>query len=128
MNKLKHIFEAKNIEVNCLFVWFAEYVKYFHATNDEAKIEIKKKILEQSVPYYCKHFTEIIKKNGSGYLVGNKLTYADIVLSYMLGRIKKLLEPTLLEKYPEMEKYETFINEGHSGIKEWIAKRPETPF
>lgn len=108
------------------YIYFAEeIVKHFNAPNPEAKAEIEKRLLDEVLPKCIEPFLEIIKKNGTGFLVGKKLTYIDIFLAFMIGQIRKTVKADYLEGNTDAEKYlQLVLNQ--PGIKEWVAKRPNT--
>lgn len=111
----------------CNFLSLA-FVKFFYEKDEGKKEEIKKSLLKETLPVYFKKYVKILQKNGTGFLVGKKLTYADIIIAHNLERLAEFLkEPTMLDKTPELKKHlETVFSQ--PGIKEWIAKRPKTAF
>ena len=76
-------------------------------------------------PFYLKKFEEIVNKNG-GYLVGGKPTYADFFLANFNDGLATS-NPELLEAYPGLKKHRDSILNA-PGVKEYVAKRPVTPF
>ncbi|CAF0841660.1 unnamed protein product [Brachionus calyciflorus] len=71
-------------------------------------------------------FEDRLIKNGSGYLVGNKLSWADIYLSQMtefLGDYKT----KYLSNYPKVKRLDDSVR-SLPGVADWIEKRPQTPF
>ncbi|KAK6056135.1 glutathione S-transferase protein [Cooperia oncophora] len=71
---------------------------------------------------YMKRF---LTSNKSGYLVGNKLTWADLYLAEMAEFEKKV--PELYEGFPEVKAHSEKIRSIPT-LKKWIETRPETKF
>jgi len=67
-----------------------------------------------------------ITKNGKGFLVGDKPSYADFMLQTRLHGLIEF-EKSAVESHPKLMEYYNHIS-GLKGVKEWIAKRPETAF
>jgi glutathione S-transferase len=73
-------------------------------------------------------FESIVKANGGkGHLVGDSLTWADIVLAYLLDHFKLLLGVDLTEGYPNIKNVKDMVMTTPK-IKAWIEKRPKTKF
>lgn len=102
-----------------------EIRKFFQEQDAAKKEELKKKFIEETLPGYYQKFTTILQKNGTGFLVGKKLTYADVILADNVQRIPTFLKLTDFTAPPELEKHKEMVW-GLPGIKEWIAKRPKT--
>lgn len=62
--------------------------KYRSAPADD-KLAVKKTIFEQDVPKWLGYFERLLKKNetGSGFFVGQQLTFADLAVWYVLERV-----------------------------------------
>ncbi|CAL8110920.1 unnamed protein product [Orchesella dallaii] len=103
--------------------------KFFREQDAAKKEELKQQIVGETVPKYLEKFNKILTQSDSGFLVGKKLTYADIFVSYIIDGIvlKVLQQPEALANYPVIQKHIDLVN-SQNGIREWIAKRPETPF
>lgn len=103
-------------------------MKFYQEQDEKKKEELKKTLLEETLPVYFKKYVEVLQTNGTGFLVGKKLTYADIIIAHNLERIAEFLkEPGMLDKTPELKKHQQTVF-SQPGIKEWIAKRPKTAF
>ncbi|VDD96974.1 unnamed protein product [Enterobius vermicularis] len=84
---------------------------------------------ESAIPardVYFSGLTTFLKQSGSGYLVGKKLSWADIVIGNHLDGISDFF-PNLYEGYPEVKDFVSGILE-IPAIKKWIEQRPKTPF
>ena len=65
-------------------------------------------------------------KSGPNYLVGPKPTWADFVVVILLDRTMNTRK-NLLDSYPLLQDFRERVH-NLRGIKEWIARRPITPF
>jgi len=79
---------------------------------------------ETLIPFLDR-YEQFLTKNGSGYFVGSKLTWADIVIAEFLEKIQFLFDKQALEKYPKLAALEKKVLQ-LPGIKEYIDKRPQT--
>ena len=76
---------------------------------------------------FLNKFNALAEKNG-GYLVTNGVTWADIVVAYQIDYIQQLFGAQLVSD--DLTALKQFLDNvfNSKGIKEWIAKRPQTPF
>jgi glutathione S-transferase len=72
-------------------------------------------------------FESIVKKNGGKHLVGDKLTWADIVLAQCIEQFQMWLGVNLAEGSENITKLKDNVT-SQPKIKAWIAIRPKTPF
>lgn len=86
-----------------------------------------KNLMENVIPAKWGKFCEILKKNGTGYLVGKSITYADLYVAHFSDMMATNLFPDKVNDYPEMVALQAKVF-GAPGIKEWIEKRPVTQF
>jgi len=72
--------------------------------------------------------TQLIKENPtkSGYVVGKKLTLADIIVFAGTETVADQ-NPAVLDKYPEIKAVRAKVA-ATDGIKQYLAKRKPTPF
>jgi glutathione S-transferase len=108
------------------FILFAEVTKAFREEDETKKAEIKKNLKEVVLPRLLKKLDDILKQNGTGVLVGKDITYADIYVSFMTEFLAKFVEFDV-DEYSNVVSLHKKINNS-PGIKEWIAKRPDTQF
>lgn len=101
----------------------------WHFEQDEEKKKVEGgKLFGEIIPMYLEKFNQFVKENPkkSGYMVGSKLSLADIV---MVEATQMLVEQDAgaLDKYPELKALrEKVVNT--KGIKDYMAKRPKTDF
>ena len=96
----------------------------------EQVLAIRKRIStneEHGLPFHLKYFENILKENGSGWLVGDSVTIADLLLhrtttwvgSGMLDGIPK----TMVDSYPWVKAHHDKI-EAIPAVKQWRAEHP----
>lgn len=89
---------------------------------------MKKKIKEESLPQKWGKFNEILKQNGTGFLVGDKATYADVFVAAWVEYITMDGSYTIvMNAFPVFKEHVERVL-ALPGIKEWIAKRPASLF
>ena len=82
--------------------------------------------MKPAVKTYLTYLNKILEKSESGYLVGNELTWADLVVA---DNLTTLINAEFLDL-----KNEKTLGEFHRKIleteklKEWLEKRPVTRF
>lgn len=98
--------------------------KIFMEADAAKKAEGQAKLNSETFPFYLTRWSKILEKNGTGYLVGNKLSVADLnVASYL--QIFAEVTPDLLKDYPFLQKHQAVVFNA-KGIKEWVEKRPKS--
>jgi glutathione S-transferase len=96
-----------------------------HLEADAAKkAELRAKLDEEIFPNSLKTFEQRLIENGSGYLAGSSLTYADLHLFNMLDYLGEKKE-AVLGHFPHVHKLDQAVR-GHAHIAAWLAKRPVT--
>uniref|UniRef100_A0A915AJW2 glutathione transferase n=1 Tax=Parascaris univalens TaxID=6257 RepID=A0A915AJW2_PARUN len=107
--------------------FIAEVRPYFLVAGEDYPGDKEKLLKELVIPAREKHFPgleKFLNKSGSGYLVGDSVTWADIVISDSLATWETLV-PDLLGNYPVLKKFVEHVRD-LPNIKKWIAERPET--
>lgn len=98
--------------------------KVFMESDETKKAEGQTKLASETFPFYLKRWSAILEKNGTGYLVGNKLSIADLhVASYL--QIFGESSPDMMKEFPHIQKHQAAVFNA-KGIKEWVEKRPKT--
>nr|CDJ80775.1 Glutathione S-transferase domain containing protein [Haemonchus contortus] len=69
--------------------------------------------------------TKFLERNGSGYLVGDSLTWADLLLAELDTYSEKI--PALYEGFPEMRAHAGKVRSDPI-LKKWIECRPSSQF
>jgi len=85
-------------------------------------------VAKESLPDFLKRYEQFLVDNGSGWLVGKQVTWADLLVSEYLSRLDdKDWLPGLVDSYPHLK---ALVDKVHAlpNIKAWVAKRPQTGF
>lgn len=101
-------------------------VDVLHMENGEEKNKaIEKTKIDQS-PKFLNFFEKLLKENGTGYFVGNRLTLADIaVFDVITGMLEGYVDVN--DSYPLLQKNVELVR-GHSKIGPYVASRPITEY
>lgn len=100
--------------------------------SEEEKLAIRKRIAENEsgLPFHLAYFEKSLKDNGSGWLVGSKITVADLALTrisgWISGGILDGIPASILDKYPLVKAHRERI-EAEPAVAEWRNKHP-TPY
>ncbi|CAA93088.2 Glutathione S-transferase 3 [Caenorhabditis elegans] len=94
--------------------------------SEEILKNIREEVIKPAVKTYTAYLKAILEKSSSGYLVGNELTWADLVIA---DNLTTLINAELLdiENDKLLKEFREKIIETPK-LKEWLAKRPETRF
>ncbi|XP_069141206.1 S-crystallin SL11-like [Argopecten irradians] len=112
--------------------FFTAMIKPFMEKDADKRKEMIKDFGEKTVPKYVNIISKILSDNqdNSGWLVGSKLTVADIVIFGVFGDMESMLGKDTAKAYLENPKLVA-----HNGkvaavpaIKDWLAKRPQSAF
>jgi len=99
-------------------------VPWFREQDPEKKKAIWTKLEDDHFKPFLTKYDAFLTKNGTGFFVGNQLTWTDLVLSEIFGSWQEN-HAHLLQGHPKIVE---FINKVRSipKIKAWIEKRPKT--
>lgn len=97
-------------------------VRESDASKKEEKVN---KLLNESFPFYFGRWNGILEKNGTGYLVGNKLSIADLTIANYIQIFMEVF-PQILDNFDALKKHQLVVFNA-KGIKEWVEqRRPKT--
>lgn len=88
-----------------------------------------KQLKECAIPARDKYFpglVQFLKNADSGYLVGKKITWADIYIADHLTTIEECF-PNMFDGYPKVKEFCERILEIPQ-LKKWIQERPKVPY
>uniref|UniRef100_A0A914W3X4 Uncharacterized protein n=1 Tax=Plectus sambesii TaxID=2011161 RepID=A0A914W3X4_9BILA len=105
---------------------FPKFIAAFFEQNTEKKTELEKTAIESAMKPFYQNLERCLDENGAGYLVGDKLTVADINAMVNLTGFEEVA-PGVLGVFPKLVAYNKRIQD-EPKIKEWIDKRPKIPF
>lgn len=85
------------------------------------------KVLEnETIPFFLGKLEETAQKN-NGHFALKKLTWADLYFTGMNRYLSRLVGSDFTANYPNLRKV-IENTESTPGIKEWVARRPNTPY
>jgi glutathione S-transferase len=114
--------------VGCTDDAFSGARAWFQEKDEKKKAAMQSNFCNEVLPPYLQGLERKLKENSNGqnYLVGGSPTWADFVVGSALEGLTISMDKALLDKYPLLKAHNQRIRE-LKGIKEWIAKRPNTP-
>ncbi|EGT52653.1 CBN-GST-8 protein [Caenorhabditis brenneri] len=71
-------------------------------------------------------FANFLKSSGSGYLVGDSLTWVDLLLAQHTADLLAA-DGSLLNEFPQFKAHQEKVH-SNANIKKWLETRPVTPF
>ena len=103
---------------------FEDLVQVYFEKNEEKKANMRKKYMEQTVPFALGKFEALCAANDGGYLWGNKLTWADLAF-FCWTEFMTPAVPTLFDSFPSLKKLKETV-ETLPNIAKWLEERPKT--
>jgi len=102
------------------------YVPLLSGNADESKKNYAA-FKKDTLPTYLDLYEKFLAKNPSGWLVGDKVTFADLAVGEFFDRLQVCYDPDVLKGHPKLAAHVKRVVE-LPGIKEYIAKRPQMAF
>lgn len=99
----------------------ANMTGWFREEDQERKAKLREKFFSTDIQNYTKQIEKQIEKE---YVVASGPTIADFVIASQLYNLNKI-NPEALKHSPKLLEYIERIN-NLKGIKDWIAKRPQS--
>ncbi|CAG7731359.1 unnamed protein product [Allacma fusca] len=93
--------------------------------NPEVVKNLKEKIIKDVFPRHFTQINSIIEETEGVFITGNKITHGDFVLASWLNMWEDLVDPTILENFPLLEKQKLAVT-SIPEIQEWLQNRPKT--
>lgn len=101
-------------------------VDVLHTEEEEERKKATEKTKTEVSPKFLDHFEKLLRENGKGYLVGDRLTLADFaVFDVATGMLEAYVDVN--ENYPLLKKLVETVR-SHNNIGPYIASRPIRPF
>jgi glutathione S-transferase len=102
-----------------------DFAKAVFFTPAEQQAEAKEKLVKETLPSHLTNFEKLLEKNGNnGFLVGSKLSYADlslwVSLRLVFNNVEGTSEDSLLGAFPAVKKLYTTVSE-RDCIKAYVA-------
>lgn len=139
----------ENLEIDMIAATIEDFrvsmVKYMYEPNEEVKNRLKEVALKESLPFFTQKLNEIVGKN-KGYLALGRvnktliiqgqvvhnflffqLTWVDFTFAGIISYLNRAAEEDITAKNPKLKAVVDHVF-NQKGVKEYIAKRPETPF
>lgn len=101
-----------------------DMVAIHHETDEARKKALEEKMQNEKMPSYMKSLEVRLAKNGTGYFVGDSLTWVDLYLSIVLEWLRDKKD-ALLAHFAQVKAHDERVR-SLPKIAEWIAKRPVT--
>jgi len=110
-----------------IFIAFMPYLGGIYANKSSSEMQqLWSQFKDSAYTEYLKRYDAFLGKTGSGFLVGSKLTYADIVVAEFNGRCVEKYDTTALDSYPNVKAHQQMVY-NLPNIKAYIQSRPVTP-
>jgi len=103
-----------------------EWPKYLLAPNAEERQRLRQDLMDKHFPHFLGTMNNVLKRNGTKWMVGNKLTWTDFFYANFLQVFEYYTEPSLLTKYPELNRIKEQVL-ALPQLKEHLEKRPADP-
>ncbi|XP_060070914.1 probable glutathione S-transferase 7 [Ylistrum balloti] len=102
------------------------FVKWYFEKEEEKKEEIKKNLVETSIPHFAKILTNFLENSGgkNGFFVGSTLTLADLACHEMFTDFLQL-NADALKDFPKLAAHRQKVEENEA-LKAYLEKRPES--
>uniref|UniRef100_A0A2C9KNS0 GST C-terminal domain-containing protein n=1 Tax=Biomphalaria glabrata TaxID=6526 RepID=A0A2C9KNS0_BIOGL len=103
-------------------------VKAYHETDSKKKIQFLKDLLETAIPHFLSCCEKLLRDNGTGYFVGDKLTLADLMTwNFINGTENRLKVSGLADHFPAVKDLFNKVANVDK-IKSYLAQRPTSEF
>ncbi|KHJ90796.1 glutathione S-transferase protein [Oesophagostomum dentatum] len=88
--------------------------------------KLKKEVMMPGRDKFLGFITKFLKKSKSGFLVGDKVTWVDLLISEHMADMSARI-PEFLDGFPEVKAHMEKVR-SIPALKKWIETRPDTPF
>jgi len=107
-------------------LWIRQAAPWVPDKDPKRVFAIQTHVIENVFPHYFGKTNEFITRHGSnGFAVGDKLTWADLVLANLVNIWTSKHGTGIIEKFPKVqEQMETVFSQPK--IKEWVKNRPSS--
>ncbi|KAK0063205.1 glutathione S-transferase 1 [Biomphalaria pfeifferi] len=88
-------------------------VKAYHEIDSQKKIQFLKDLLEAAIPHFLSCCEKLLRDNGTGYFVGDKLTLADLMTwNFINGTENRLKVSGLADHFPAVKDLFNKVSKG----------------
>jgi len=105
----------------------AKWAVHYHETDLTKRKAIVEDLKANVFPGYLEKFNKVVEKNGGNYLVGKRLSWADLFLVNFLQIWCDSIDANLLSKYPALKKLQENVM-AVPAIKDWVDTRPASSY
>ncbi|VDN05715.1 unnamed protein product [Thelazia callipaeda] len=102
-------------------------LKWAHGSNETEKEELLTELEKDEISSFLTRYEGFLTSSSSSYLVGKKISLADLTLFNVIKTFVEYLPADYLKQYPKLNKFMTKIG-SNPQIKKWIEMRPKTNF
>jgi len=102
-------------------LWKAHYIEQ----DMDKRAVMVEELKTKTMPEYMKKFNKVVADNGGNYLVGKRLTWADLFLVNFLEIFEDSIDANLLKNSPALRKLKDNVM-SIPAIKDWVADRKPT--
>merc|ERR1719430_2060868 len=86
--------------------------------------EVAEQLQGEKFDIFQKSMTRLLKENGDDFIVGKRVTWADLAIADLIGLISEY-DQDVMSKAPELAELTNRVN-ALPRIKKWIEERPKT--
>lgn len=107
--------------------FYVEIKSYYYPAMQLAEGDVeaaKTSVLIPARDRFLGYMTDFLRKSSSGYLAGNELTFADLILAEHVYSMRTVF-PEYTNEFPEVGKHYEKVT-SVPALKKWLDKRPYT--
>ena len=104
-----------------------EVIRYRFEKDDARKAEMKKKLINDTLPAKLQYFEKRASTNENGWMYNGRLTWADFSVYIGLDRVRMVISEDALKDFPGLKNLCASV-EALPNIAKWIKERPVTDF
>ncbi|XP_052099380.1 glutathione S-transferase 1-like [Mytilus californianus] len=114
-----------DVVLECINDVITETVKLFFEQDETKKPDIEKNLMEVIYPRFLGHLEKLLDKNNGEWLVGDKLSVADLAFFDLMNRLTAKKGNSVFESSLKMKKHLDKVT-NIPGVRKWLEKRPVT--
>lgn len=103
------------------------YMSVINQQKPDETAALYAKFKQETLNQYLDIFEKHLNAQNSPWLVGGKLSYADLVVGEFLERMQTCFDPKVLDSHPKLAAHAKQVA-ALPGVKEYIAQRPKMAF
>jgi len=103
--------------------FFTEWRRFFFEKDPEMKLQRRKIFVDVVADRILGGMEDSLIVKGGDTLVGDEITWADLLFGTTIGFFEDTVDGTLLDLYPNLRKVKRRVW-GHPNIRKWLSQRP----